>query len=313
MRSSTMAATTRSPSASISASRRSSCPTSGTATTTPPASQETGHGFKMPRYDWTDAELVAKHRGLPHRPDDEGEARRDLGADAGARTARPRRPASSTRSSTTATTMADAHILRAASRTRLDPRRSRRLGRAARMRSRAARIRPGGSSTRGRTTSPNPASGSARPAAGGSPSRATSSAISSPAARPIAPTTARSIEVAPGTVVMFPAGWTRRMHRPRDDAQHLHAGLSRRTTPMTTPVMDQPARPHRPRRLGRHPDHDRGPVAHLRQAAPQGAGGALRMRPLDLHARQVGLPRHPRRVLPLPRGPLHLRPREPAR
>ena len=57
---------------------------SGTATTTPPASQETGHGFKMPRYDWTDAELVAKIEACLTDPAMQGEARRDLGAYAGA-------------------------------------------------------------------------------------------------------------------------------------------------------------------------------------------------------------------------------------
>ena len=46
--------------------------------------EETGHGFKMPRYDWTDDRAARQDRGLPHRPGDEGEARGDVEAHAGA-------------------------------------------------------------------------------------------------------------------------------------------------------------------------------------------------------------------------------------
>ena len=58
-------------------------------------------------------------------------------------------------------------------------------------RSKACPARPAGSFTRDRATGPRPASGSARRDAGGCPSRATSSATSSPAARPTGQTTAR--------------------------------------------------------------------------------------------------------------------------
>ena len=40
--------------------------------------EETGHGFKMPRYDWTDAGAGRQDRGLPDGPGDEGEARGDV-------------------------------------------------------------------------------------------------------------------------------------------------------------------------------------------------------------------------------------------
>ena len=149
--------------------------------------QETGHGFKMPRYDWTEDQLDRKDRSLPHRPGHEEEARRDLGAHAqGERPGQGGEGADAILSSTGAT-MAEAQ---------LDLRLTMELG------------------------------------------------------------------------------------------------------PLDLP---------KPRRLGRRPDDDRGRVAHLRKGAAQGTGGPIGMRALGLHAGQMGLPRHPRRVLPLPRRALHLR------
>ena len=53
--------------------------------------EETGHGFKMPRYDWTDDRARREDRSLPERQGDEGEARRDVQRTCRGRTARPRR------------------------------------------------------------------------------------------------------------------------------------------------------------------------------------------------------------------------------
>ena len=44
--------------------------------------EETGHGFKMPRYDWTEERARREDRSVPDRPRDEDEARRHLRAHA---------------------------------------------------------------------------------------------------------------------------------------------------------------------------------------------------------------------------------------
>ena len=60
--------------------------------------QETGHGFKLDRYDWTDEGLAAEIDKRADRQEDEGEAREDRRSTCRGSMGRPRRPRSSTSS-----------------------------------------------------------------------------------------------------------------------------------------------------------------------------------------------------------------------
>ena len=203
-----------SPSASISASRRSSCPMSGTATTTPRASRRPATASSCRATTGPTQEFVATHRGLPHRSGDEGEARRDFGAHAGGTSG----PAKAARIDSIA---AGGATRREA---RHPPRRISRTRRPATISSTGAPQpdalegsvafhRPA-CSTRGRTTSREIGHLGlhAGPLAARHPARRVLPFRRRP--RHLHSDDGEAIEVAPGTVVHVPAGWTGRMHRP---------------------------------------------------------------------------------------------------
>ncbi len=125
--------------------------------------QETGHGFKMPRYDWTDARSRGEARCLHQRSGNEGEARRYERPHAGPQRARRRRLASSTHCSRRAATMPET---KPQSAPRLHERRRAPIsstGASSRTRSTAPRIRAGGSCTRAEQPAGMRASGSCTP------------------------------------------------------------------------------------------------------------------------------------------------------